>query len=114
MSKTKRRGGIFLYSWTTELEGYWLEDYKSEMQVQGKAGVYCVYACEAVAKDKIVVIRDLIHVGISDDIAKSIFDEENLSEWKTHLQEGESLCYAFSDIDAIRENIRAKIQELSA
>ena len=103
-----------MYSWTTELEGYWLEDYKSEMQVQGKAGAYCVYAREAVAKDKIVVIRDLIHAGISDDIAKSIFDEENLSEWKTHLQEGESLCYAFSDIDAIREKIRAKIQELSA
>ena len=114
MSKTKRRGGIFLYSWTTELEGYWLEDYKSEMQVQGKAGVYCVYACEAVAKDKIVVIRDLIHVGISDDIAKSIFDEENLSEWKTHLQEGESLCYAFSDHKQILGMRNAQIRYIFA
>lgn len=110
----KNGGGIFLYSWTTELEGHWLEDYKSEMQVEGKAGVYCVYACEAMAKDKIVVIRDLIHVGVSDDIAKSISDEKNLLGWKSHLQEGESLCYAFSDVESIGERIRAKIRELSA
>lgn len=102
-----------MYSWTTELEGYWLDNYKSEMQADGKAGVYYVYACEAVAKDKIVVIRDLIHVGVSDDIAKSVFDEKNVSEWKTHLQEGESLCYAFSDVDRIGERIRAKIKDLS-
>ena len=102
-----------MYSWTTELEGYWLEDYKAEMQVNCKRGIYCVYACEAMAKDKIVVIRDLIHVGISDDIAKSISCEESVSEWKTHLQEGESLCYSFSDVDSIGEKIRAKIKQES-
>ena len=103
-----------MYSWTTELEGYWLEDYKSEMQVEGKAGVYCVYACEAVAKDKIVVIRDLVHVGVSDNIAESISNEKDLSEWKAYLQKGESLCYAFSDVNSIGEKIKAKIRELSA
>lgn len=102
-----------MYSSTIELSGYWLESYKSEMQVEGKAGVYCVYACEAMAKDKIVVIRDLIHVGISDDIAKSISDEKNLLGWKYHLQEGESLCYSFSDVDTIGEKIRAEIQEIA-
>ena len=102
-----------MYSSTIELSGYWLENYKAEMQVEGKRGIYCVYACEAMAKDKIVVIRDLIHVGISDDIAKSISNEELVSEWKTHLREGESLCYSFSDVDTIGEKIKAQIQEIA-
>ena len=98
-----------MYSSTIELSGYWLESYKSEMQVEGKAGVYCVYACEPMANDKIVVIRDLIHVDVSDDIAKSVSDKGLVSEWESHLHEGESLCYSFSDIGSIGEAIRDQI-----
>ena len=114
MLKTKEGERMVLYSWTIELEGYWLEDYKSEMQAENKSGIFCVYACEAVAKDRIVVIRELIHVGVSDDIMQSISDEDKLSEWKNHLRVGESLCYSFSDVDAIGKKIRATINELSA
>lgn len=89
-------------------EGYWLDQYKAELP--HKAGMFCVYACEPMAKDKIVVIRELIHVGVSNDIAESVQDS---SEWKKHLQSGESLCYSFSSVADVSERIKERIAEQS-
>lgn len=95
-------------------EGYWLDKYKEEFcsRVANEAGIYCVYACEPMAQDKIVVIRDLIYVGVSDNIAESVITADT-SAWKKSLKEGESLCYSFSNVKSIGEKIRESIFEQS-
>lgn len=95
-------------------EGYWLDKYREEFcsRVANEAGIYYVYACEPIANDKIVVIRDLIYVGVSDDIAKSVMTAD-ISVWEKSLKEGESLCYSFSDVKDIEEKIREGILEQS-
>lgn len=89
-------------------DGYWLDQYKAELP--HVAGMFCVYACEPMAQDKIVVIRDLIHVGVSNDIAASVADT---SEWKQSLQDGESLCYSFASVTSVGERIKQEISEQS-
>ena len=88
-------------------EGYWLDKYKEELP--HVSGIFCVYACESIASDKIVAIRELIHVGVSDDIAKSVMTADT-SEWEKSLEEGESLCYSFSSIAEIGKRIREEIK----
>lgn len=78
-------------------EGYWLERYMEE--VPHDAGVYCVYACEPMAADKIVVLRELIYVGSADDVAACLMGHAQKAEWKMRLREGETLCYSFAPAD---------------
>ena len=105
-------GGELKRMKTIELgfEGYWLDQYKAELPHE--AGIYCVYACEPMAQDKIVVIRDLIHVGVADNIAKSVMAADT-SAWKKSLHEGESLCYSFSNVKNVEEKIKESIIEQS-
>lgn len=77
-------------------DGYWLERYQSEVSEEG--GIYCVYACEPMARDRLVVLRELLYIGASDDVRASITKHENVKNWKNRLLEGEELCYSFARV----------------
>ena len=80
-----------------EFDGYWLERYQAE--IPQRAGIYCVYACESVAKDKIVVLRELLYIGESDDVREAIAGAEDAAVWKERLHEGEELCYSVASVE---------------
>ncbi|MBQ8682552.1 MAG: hypothetical protein IJ510_02370 [Selenomonadales bacterium] len=86
-------------------EGYWMDIYKDE--VPHEAGVYCVYACESMAANKIAVLRELIYVGAADDVAACIADHEKLVEWKERLGEEETLCYSFANVNS---DVRSRVE----
>lgn len=87
-----------------EFDGYWLERYKSE--IPQEAGIYCVYACEPMAKDRIVVLREILYIGESDNVSASIAEHEDVSAWKERLQEGEELCYSFARVN---QDVRSRV-----
>ena len=80
-----------------EFDGYWLERYQSEIP-QG-AGVYCVYACEPIAKGRIVVLRELLYIGASDDVRASVARHEKMPAWKKRLRDEEELCFSFARME---------------
>lgn len=91
-----------------EFDGYWLERYQSE--IPQEAGIYCVYACEPIAKDRIVVLRELLYIGKADNVKMGIAEHEDVSAWKTRLQEGEELCYSFARVEPmVRDRVLSAI-----
>lgn len=77
-------------------EGYWLESYLDEMPHD--AGVYCVYACEPMAANKIVVLRELIFIGSADDVGTCLKKHSSVDDWKMRLRAGERLCFSFAPV----------------
>ncbi|MBQ2113720.1 MAG: hypothetical protein II195_01345 [Selenomonadales bacterium] len=77
-------------------DGYWLERYQSEVSEEG--GIYCVYACEPMARDRLVVLRELLYIGESDNVKASIAEHEEVKRWKKRLLAGEELCYSFARV----------------
>ncbi len=80
-----------------EFDGYWLERYQSELPQE--EGVYCVYACEPMAMDRIVVLRELLYIGESDNVRTSVASHEEVPVWKKRLRDGEELCYSFARME---------------
>lgn len=79
-----------------KFDGYWLERYVDELPHE--AGVYCVYACEPMGVDKIVVLRELIYIGSAEDVATCLADHASIDVWKLRLRNGEVLCYSFAPV----------------
>ncbi len=91
-----------------QFDGYWLERYQSE--IPQETGIYCVYACEPIAKDRIVVLREILYIGETDNAKQSIVEHKDTSAWKTRLQEKEELCYSFAKIETkIRNRVLSAI-----
>ena len=80
-----------------EFDGYWLERYQSDIPQGG--GIYCVYACEPIARDRIVVLREILYIGESDDVKMSVAMCEEVAAWKAYLKAGEELCYSFARME---------------
>ncbi len=85
-------------SYELDFDGYW-----REVNVDGvpdNSGVYCVYACRRTREGK-VSIRLLIWIGESQNVKSRIKEHEKLSDWKTHLEGGEELCFNFAPVNAL-------------
>lgn len=91
-----------------KFDGYWLESYLDEMPHD--AGVYCVYACEPMAANKIVVLRELVYVGSADDVVACLKNHSSVDDWKMRLRDGEMLCFSFAPVDdEARELVRSAL-----
>lgn len=84
-------------SYGLEFKGYWRE--VNVNSVPDNSGVYCVYACRRTG-DRQVSIRLLIWIGESHTVRSRIKEHEKLPDWKTHLKEGEVLCFNFAPVNA--------------
>ena len=82
----------------TEFKGYWLEEDISS--IPNQSGVYCVYECTHNKDKDSVSLHKLIYIGESGDVNDRIQNHEKLEDWKTHVADGNELCFSFSYVES--------------
>ncbi|MGA8213679.1 MAG: hypothetical protein WB799_08795, partial [Candidatus Sulfotelmatobacter sp.] len=61
-------------------------------------GIYCVYNCVYDASAKKVELKSSSTSVMSDDVNGRIADQEKLSDWQEHVEQGQVLCYNFGPV----------------
>ena len=93
-------------SYSIEFDGCWRETNKGG--VPDESGVYCVYTCTYDKQAGTVSLKKLVYIGESDDVRARIANHEKQSDWESHLQQGQQLCYSFGAVvSASRERCEA-------
>lgn len=76
--------------------GYWKES--GIKALPDMPGVYCVYKSVFDPSSRTVAPAAVIHIGETISIRNAVSSQANLGRWKTHLAEGEELCFSFASI----------------
>ena len=83
---------------SVKFDGYWREPNKDG--IPSKSGVYCVYECTYNEDNKTVSIHKLIYIGESGDVNDRIQNHEQWDDWKSHVREGNQLCFSFGEVES--------------
>ena len=79
------------------LQGCWID--QNRYGIPALQGVYFVYACEYFHEKNSVTLKRLLYVGQSENVNQRLLEHEGLLDWRTHLLEGEMLCFAVAQVE---------------
>lgn len=81
-------------TYALEFDGYWIEP--TIGSIPDKSGIYCVFSCVYNQAEKKVSLKKLIYIGESSDVKSRLANHEKLDDWKSHVNQGEVLCFSFA------------------
>lgn len=93
-------------SFTLNFDGYWRG--LNIDWIPDRPGVYCVYACNHIAKENLVTLNRLLYVGESADMKRRVAGHEKWGEWQRQLRGGEELCFSAALISPPDDRLRAE------
>ena len=91
------KGVIAEYSYNLFFQGYW----QKTNRIPAAPGIFLVYACWPVTSNEgsaTIDIRKLIYIGESKNARARVESHEMWGRWEEYLEEGEELCFNFSQV----------------